>query len=80
MMDTCLLVAPVTIAEPSYTGGLHRGEVAQLVEHTAENRGVAGSSPALAMSSQADLLSKADFASRSPDAPSRGCLPREGRD
>ena len=25
-----------------------RGEVAQLVEHTAENRGVAGSSPALA--------------------------------
>ena len=31
--------------------GLHcgcRGEVAQLVEHTAENRGVAGSSPALA--------------------------------
>ena len=26
-----------------------RGEVAQLVEHTAENRGVAGSSPALAM-------------------------------
>ena len=28
-----------------------RGEVAQLVEHTAENRGVAGSSPALAISS-----------------------------
>ena len=27
-----------------------RGEVAQLVEHTAENRGVAGSSPALAIS------------------------------
>jgi hypothetical protein len=26
-----------------------RGEVAQLVEHTAENRGVAGSIPALAM-------------------------------
>jgi hypothetical protein len=26
------------------------GEVAQLVEHTAENRGVAGSSPALATS------------------------------
>ena len=26
-----------------------RGEVAQLVEHTAENRGVAGSSPALAI-------------------------------
>ena len=48
MMDTCLLLAPVTRPEPSYTGGLHRGEVAQLVEHTAENRGVAGSSPALA--------------------------------
>src|SRR5439155_6733585 len=28
-----------------------RGEVAQLVEHTAENRGVAGSIPALAISS-----------------------------
>jgi len=27
-----------------------RGEVAQLVEHTAENRGVAGSIPALATS------------------------------
>jgi hypothetical protein len=26
-----------------------RGEVAQLVEHTAENRGVAGSIPALAI-------------------------------
>src|SRR5207342_1245270 len=26
-----------------------RGEVAQLVEHTAENRGVAGSNPALAI-------------------------------
>ena len=37
---------------PLASGGatLHgRGEVAQLVEHTAENRGVAGSSPALAM-------------------------------
>ena len=36
----------------SYAGGAtlrRRGEVAQLVEHTAENRGVAGSSPALAM-------------------------------
>ena len=32
-----------------YTGA--RGEVAQLVEHTAENRGVAGSIPALATSS-----------------------------
>ena len=34
------------------TASLHfgfRGEVAQLVEHTAENRGVAGSSPALAI-------------------------------
>src|SRR5439155_15673612 len=30
-----------------------RGEVAQLVEHTAENRGVAGSSPALAISATA---------------------------
>src|SRR5438132_7706366 len=27
----------------------YRGEVAQLVEHSAENRGVAGSSPALAI-------------------------------
>ena len=31
------------------------GEVAQLVEHTAENRGVAGSSPALATSLRPDL-------------------------
>ena len=30
-----------------------RGEVAQLVEHTAENRGVAGSSPALAITAMA---------------------------
>ena len=43
-------------AEP-YLGGAagatlcSRGEVAQLVEHTAENRGVAGSSPALAIPS-----------------------------
>ena len=29
-----------------------RGEVAQLVEHTAENRGVAGSIPALAIFSR----------------------------
>jgi hypothetical protein len=28
---------------------LGRGEVAQLVEHTTENRGVAGSNPALAI-------------------------------
>ena len=37
---------------PSFARGAatlgHRGEVAQLVEHTAENRGVAGSIPALA--------------------------------
>ena len=37
-------------APPGRAGTLRcRGEVAQLVEHTAENRGVAGSSPALAI-------------------------------
>ena len=40
-------------AQAAFDGAtLHgRGEVAQLVEHTAENRGVAGSSPALAIAS-----------------------------
>jgi hypothetical protein len=33
-----------------------RGEVAQLVEHTAENRGVAGSSPALAIPGRTSSL------------------------
>jgi hypothetical protein len=32
------------------------GEVAQLVEHTAENRGVAGSIPALAMNREVHFL------------------------
>src|SRR6478752_8970432 len=42
-------------AQAAFDGAtLHgRGEVAQLVEHTAENRGVAGSSPALAISTAA---------------------------
>ena len=38
-----------TLAAPPARAGTRRGEVAQLVEHTAENRGVAGSSPALAI-------------------------------
>ncbi len=38
-----------TLAAPPPRAGKRRGEVAQLVEHTAENRGVAGSSPALAI-------------------------------
>ena len=43
--------APATVRDRA--PGLHFpgfGEVAQLVEHTAENRGVAGSIPALATS------------------------------
>ena len=45
--------AAATVRRPHSDGAtLHgRGEVAQLVEHTAENRGVAGSSPALAIAS-----------------------------
>ena len=49
-------VRPPPAATPSRTNDKRRvatlrsrGEVAQLVEHTAENRGVAGSSPALAI-------------------------------
>jgi hypothetical protein len=38
-----------------------RGEVAQLVEHTAENRGVAGSSPALAIFRTRQKSAGADF-------------------
>jgi hypothetical protein len=34
--------------EPKHGTGFFVGQVAQLVEHTAENRGVAGSIPALA--------------------------------
>jgi hypothetical protein len=44
---------PAPTAKKMGTPGLHcgaSGEVAQLVEHTAENRGVAGSIPALAIS------------------------------
>ena len=41
-----------------------RGEVAQLVEHTAENRGVAGSSPALATHEDEDARAKRDVPDR----------------
>ena len=44
------------------------GEVAQLVEHTAENRGVAGSSPALAT---LDRVASPGWSSRSSRRPSR---------
>jgi hypothetical protein len=45
-----------------------RGEVAQLVEHTAENRGVAGSSPALAITGGRDVARRR---ARRPEAGSR---------
>ncbi len=41
---------PCRLTRAGRLDSLTRGEVAQLVEHTAENRGVAGSSPALAIS------------------------------
>lgn len=43
------LVAPRPLAFPQRDLLARLGEVAQLVEHTTENRGVAGSNPALAI-------------------------------
>ena len=43
--STAATVAPI----PRYPDPAHHGEIAQLVEHTTENRGVPGSSPGLAI-------------------------------
>ena len=46
-----------------------RGEVAQLVEHTAENRGVAGSSPALAIGRGGSTFGAGEHLRFSPAGP-----------
>ena len=53
-----------------------RGEVAQLVEHSAENRGVAGSSPALAT---AQSTGETMFPPSPLDAPLLGTAPESSR-
>src|SRR6478609_2504046 len=55
-----------------------RGEVAQLVEHSAENRGVAGSSPALAIRRSA-AVNEAPLPATDRDAP-QPALPSSGRE
>ena len=46
--------------EPERPGGFFSGQVAQLVEHTTENRGVGGSIPPLAMESAVSALDVAE--------------------
>src|SRR3972149_6922976 len=49
-------ISDAVVAAPVGYPSRAPGELAQLVEHTAENRGVAGSSPALAMQQEAPAL------------------------
>ena len=50
-----------------------RGEVAQLVEHTAENRGVAGSIPALAIVAATDVAARVNVAAATDMAGAANC-------